>query len=45
MTHVTGYPSKGKDGGSYNVHEYQCSSDKNYIIWWSPQDTGDSSEE
>lgn len=46
MSHVTGYPSKGKDGGAYNVDEYQClHGDKNYVIWWSPQDTEESSEE
>ena len=46
MTHQKTYPSKGKDGLAYNVSEYQCpSTDNNYVIWWYPQDTEDSSEE
>jgi len=45
MGHQKSYPSKGVDGLAYNVSEYQCSNDRNYVIWWSPQDTDDSSEE
>lgn len=45
MSHVKGYPSRGTDGLAYDVSEYSCSHDKNYVIWWSPQDTDDSSEE
>ncbi len=45
MSQVKGYPSKGTDGFAYDVAEYNCSRDKNYVIWWAPQDTDDSSEE
>lgn len=43
MSYVKGYPSQGNDGLAYNVEEYKCSGDKDYLIHWKLQNPSDSS--